>query len=186
MAKFETAFLKTAAHEGGYANDPRDRGGETYKGIARKFWPGWKGWAEVDAAGDLKPNAVIKSKKLDALVAEFYMDQFWRPAGCDRLEVQAIADEIFDTAVNMGVKVSVRLLQDALVLMGEKIEIDGRIGPKTLEAANGANPEILLRLLNILQGARYLDIVRRDPTQRKFLLGWLRRTDADETLGKAE
>lgn len=178
MANFELAFEKTSAHEGGYANNPRDRGGETYRGIARNFWPGWKGWQEVDAlkaAG--KTGSAIKSKKLDSLVVDFYTDNFWRPCGCDKMDGQALASEVFDTAVNMGVKISVRMLQEALVILGENVAIDGAIGPKTLAAANQVNQEILVRILNLLQGSRYLDIVRRDPTQRVFLLGWLRRAE---------
>ncbi|RYD50653.1 MAG: hypothetical protein EOP52_13405, partial [Sphingobacteriales bacterium] len=35
MADFLTAYKRTAVAEGGYANDPDDLGGETYKGIAR-------------------------------------------------------------------------------------------------------------------------------------------------------
>ena len=50
MAQFEPAFEKTMKFEGGYANNPADRGGETYRGIARKIWPGWNGWPLVDAA----------------------------------------------------------------------------------------------------------------------------------------
>ena len=41
MAEFSEAFTQTAAHEGGYSNDPLDRGGETYRGIARVHHPDW-------------------------------------------------------------------------------------------------------------------------------------------------
>lgn len=180
MATFETSFAKTSVHEGMYANNSLDRGGETYRGISRKFWPGWKGWKEVDllrAQG--KTGNAIRSKKLDGLVDDFYKDNFWRPLGCDGIQSQIIADEMFDTGVNMGVKQAVRFLQEALVISGLNISIDGRIGPKTLAATNGADTEILLRLLNILQGEKYLQIVRADPSQRLFLRGWLRRADSD-------
>lgn len=39
MADFDKAHLEVMGNEGGYANNPVDAGGETYKGIARKFWP---------------------------------------------------------------------------------------------------------------------------------------------------
>ncbi len=38
----------TLAHEGGYANHPSDKGGETYRGITRKHNPNWEGWAFID------------------------------------------------------------------------------------------------------------------------------------------
>ncbi|MBW1801582.1 MAG: hypothetical protein JRJ85_12745, partial [Deltaproteobacteria bacterium] len=44
MAKFDEAFEKTTAIEGGYVFDPDDAGGETYKGISRRFNPSWGGW----------------------------------------------------------------------------------------------------------------------------------------------
>lgn len=48
MAEFKPAFEQTIAHEGGYMNDPDDPGGETYKGVARKYWPKWLGWHIID------------------------------------------------------------------------------------------------------------------------------------------
>ena len=48
MADFDIAYGETELREGGYVNDPVDRGGETHRGVARKFNPDWKGWALVD------------------------------------------------------------------------------------------------------------------------------------------
>jgi lysozyme family protein len=48
MAHFKTAYALTMGHEGIYSNNPKDRGGETYKGIARKFHPSWEGWKAID------------------------------------------------------------------------------------------------------------------------------------------
>src|SRR2546426_796362 len=50
MADFDYALTQLLKVEGGYANDPRDPGGETYKGISRVFWPNWSGWPLIDAA----------------------------------------------------------------------------------------------------------------------------------------
>lgn len=177
MATFESSFSKTSAVEGGYANHSADKGGETYHGIARKFWPGWKGWEEVDAMKAAGKTNAAPSAKLKALIREFYDDRYWKPAGCDLIESQTVADELFDTAVNMGVSRAVRFLQESLVVLGEKIKVDGQIGPKTINAANKADAEMLVRLLNLFQGARYVEIVRADPTQNVFLRGWLRRAD---------
>lgn len=187
MADFQTSFSVTSANEGGYANNPRDKGGQTYRGIARNFWPGWKGWPMIDEALAAHKSVNGLAKKLDGLVAEFYTDQFWRPLGCDRLESQLIAGELFDTGVNMGIKQAARFLQEALVILGnDKITVDGIIGAKTIAAANAADSELLLITLNLLQGSKYLDIVRRDPSQRVFLRGWLRRAVPKTEMGKVE
>jgi lysozyme family protein len=38
----------TLKHEGGYANHPADKGGETYRGITRKHNSEWEGWRYID------------------------------------------------------------------------------------------------------------------------------------------
>jgi lysozyme family protein len=48
MADFEIAYGETELREGGYVNDPVDRGGETHRGVARKFHPDWSGWKIID------------------------------------------------------------------------------------------------------------------------------------------
>ena len=68
--------------EGGYANLPADRGGETYAGITKKNFPTWAGWPIVNAAKP-KQNEIIVNAKLDKLVADFYLKNFWIPLKCD-------------------------------------------------------------------------------------------------------
>ena len=53
---------------------------------------------------------------------------------------------------------------------------DGRIGPKTLQALNEADPESFVLAYALAKVARYRDIVMRDRSQLKFLLGWINRT----------
>jgi lysozyme family protein len=50
MADLTTAYESTMKAEGGYVNNPQDPGGETYKGIARKFNSKWDGWIAIDMA----------------------------------------------------------------------------------------------------------------------------------------
>jgi len=56
MAIFDEAFEKTAAIEGGYVLDPDDAGGETYKGISRRFNPSWGGWDKIDEMKKANPR----------------------------------------------------------------------------------------------------------------------------------
>ena len=62
MADFLTAYAPLARYEGGWCNDPADRGGETYAGIARNFFPAWPGWALIDAAAARRESKVSTSK----------------------------------------------------------------------------------------------------------------------------
>ena len=48
MADFATAYAPLAGFEGGWCNVPGDSGGETYAGIARRYWPDWPGWKLID------------------------------------------------------------------------------------------------------------------------------------------
>ena len=188
MADFTEAFARTARHEGGYVDDPLDRGGETYRGIARTRHPDWPGWALIDAAraGADFPRCLAHDQRLQAAVAGFYREHFWIPIDGDSLPDQALANELFDTAVNMGVGRSVRFLQAALNLLNRNgrdypdLAQDGRLGPVTRQALEDllANPDErtpLLKLLNIQQGARYVALMNDDPTQERFARGWLKR-----------
>ena len=40
---FDRAFVTTMQSEGGYVNNPKDPGGETYMGISRNNYPHWQG-----------------------------------------------------------------------------------------------------------------------------------------------
>ncbi|MFN6206841.1 MAG: glycoside hydrolase family 108 protein [Planctomycetota bacterium] len=191
MAEFEIAFDETMLHEGGYVDDPDDRGGETYRGVARKFHPAWTGWKIVDELKREKPDSFAdlldQKQELQTLVASFYREQFWRPIRGEQLSDQALANELFDTAVNQGVGTAIRFWQEALNLLNRsakdypEIEVDGVAGERTLATTNQflqrnrGQSDRLLKVLNLQQGARYLEIARKNPVQRKFLHGWLNR-----------
>src|SRR5690606_35935067 len=113
MANFELAYAKTNANEGGYANDPIDRGGETYKGIARNHWPNWHGWVIIDKIKKLHGTGVAKIDRMAAqdstlqrLVELFFKERFWDVHGLDNILHQRIAEEMYDTGVNMGADIA--------------------------------------------------------------------------------
>jgi len=121
MADFKAAFERTMSREGGYVFDPDDAGGETYKGIARRFHPSWDGWEIVDeikrfAQADLA-DVLDDNDTLQERVAAFYRAQFWNRFMGDAITDQRVAEELFDTAVNMGVHRAVTFLQRALNLL---------------------------------------------------------------------
>lgn len=180
MANFNEAFDITMGHEGGYSNDSHDTGGETYKGIARNYHPHWSGWNLID---DTKPN--ISHKDLDQYVRDFYEDKFWDINRLDDFDSQDIANEIFDTGVNMGISRAAKFLQESLnylnrngSLFDDLVE-DGNIGPATLSALNEilshGDEEILLVMLNVCQGRHYMEYMKKSPTQERFARGWFSR-----------
>ena len=183
MAKFNTAFSKTLLHEGKYVNDFQDKGGETYKGIARNFHKNWRGWDIIDAFKDIPmfPENLENSSDLKTLVKEIYKTKYWDCIKLSSFNSQIIADELFDTAVNMGPGTAARFLQKALNLLNRNqknyadLVVDATIGAKTLEAVSLCNSTKLNTALNLLQGERYMKIVRKNPSQERFFNGWLNR-----------
>lgn len=185
MADFKTALKVTSRNEGGYANVTGDKGGETYRGIARNFWGYWEGWLIIDRYKLETPLNLLDSKlaqdtTLQEYVDTFFKKNFWDRARLDEVNSQEIANELYDTGVNFAPGRAVRMLQEAINLTRKDLQVtvDGLIGPKTIEAANThSSPQYLYKMLNVLQGEAYIEIVRRDPTQEKFLKGWFTRVN---------
>jgi lysozyme family protein len=184
MADFKIAFIKTMDHERGYANHPLDRGGETYRGIARKFHPTWKGWELIDSYKKSKnfESLLDNDAYLQSLVEQFYKINFWDVLSLDKLKSQLIATELFDTGVNMGHDVAANFLQSALNLLNRNqkdykdLPVIGKIGPLTIETVNKyKNEAALVKTLNGLQFSRYRNICDHDSTQEVFFHGWLTR-----------
>ena len=188
MADFSDGYKITAAHEGGYVNDPVDRGGETYRGIARVHHPDWTGWARVDAQRRTAgfPKSLDRDATLQRAVKAFYKKAYWDRFKGDDIPDQALANELYDTAVNMGVRRSVRFLQSSLNLLNRNqkdykdLIVDGWFGEKTLTTVGtllrkdrGSRP--LVKMMNIQQGARYVEIMAGDASQERFARGWIKR-----------
>lgn len=182
MAKFQIAHCLTSVSEGFYSNDPTDSGGETLYGIARNANPSWAGWPIVDSykkkAGF--PNSMKDDFQLKSLEYTFYKANYWDTLNLDSVINQEIANEAYDTAVNMGVNTSAKFIQQALNLLNKNnqdypdLAVDGKIGPVTLNILNTHKyPKAVLRALNGLQFERYASIVRNNPAQERFMAGWL-------------
>ena len=161
--------------EGGYVNHPADKGGPTCFGIT-----------EAVARAHGYAGAMRGMPRSDAVA--IYRRLYWlRPRLDDVAKRSArLAEELFDTGVNMGPAVAVTFLQRALTALNRNakdypdLTPDGRIGTVTLSAldtflgSRGPNGEtVLLRALEALQGERYLRLAERRPANEAFLYGWL-------------
>jgi lysozyme family protein len=177
MAEFALAYATVVARdEGGYVNDPQDRGGETYLGIARRFHPDWPGWSLIDritarAPGTFQADAA-EAAELERLATAFYRERFWARYGLGQLRDQALANKVFSFLINSE-RGAGFALQRAINAVGGAVACDGVIGPKTIAAANALDPETLRMAFAVFQGLHYLE---QDPAQKaRFLKGWLRR-----------
>lgn len=139
----------------GYVNDPHDRGGETKYGIAK------------NANKDLD----IAALDWDAACRVYYK-RYWLSGDCDNINVFSprLAVLHFDGCVNHGVGRASRYFQRA----AGAIE-DGDVGPNTLRLASARNDIDMCNVICDTREAFYRRIVVNDPTQGKYLNGWIRR-----------
>jgi lysozyme family protein len=177
MADFNKAFDKTMGHEGGYVYDPDDAGGETYRGIARKYNPQWRGWETIDKT---RPN--IPNNELNTLVRNFYKVGYWDVNKLDNFP-QSVANEMFDTGVNMGTGRAAKFLQKSLNYLNRNeslfasLVVDGKIGPASMKALAKCTGDesVLLAMMNTLQGQHYMNYMDSNPVQKKYARGWFKR-----------
>lgn len=181
MAKFTIAEGITGGNEGLYANNPADTGGETWAGIARSYWPKWKGWSLIDIIkiqfgnsakiinkyGSVDPN-------LKSLVSSFYKQNFWDINKLDQFNNQQLANTVYDFGVNSGTGRSAKFLQQAVNDLGVfELGVDGSIGNMTLSAVNNSDSKRLYDAFNKRRTDFYVSIAKG--SQAQFLKSWLSR-----------
>ena len=182
MADLAVALPPVLDLEGGYVDDPTDAGGMTYKGIARRYHPSSLVWSVIDA--QLKVGAPINDRLLDDLVWRFYRVNYWDRIQGDLIQDQALADELLDQAVNLGVHRAIEHLQRALNALNNQgkrwpdMERDGKLGPQTLAAIEGARTyglgKHLVTAIRSQQGVYYLERMEARPINERFV-GWFGR-----------
>lgn len=161
--------------EGGYVARPDDRGGPTRFGITRAVAAahGWQG-----------PMARLPRETAVAI----YRADYWQRPALDRVATiaPALAEELFDTGVNMGPAAAAGFFRRALNALNRAasdypdIPRTGLIDDAALAAlraflrVRGAGGEaVLVRALDALQGERYLALAEKRPADEAFLYGWL-------------
>ena len=177
MADFKLAIPSTLRNEGKFSDDPRDPGGITAYGWSLR------GLIErgIDVNGDGRIDRddvlAIYHAGPQAAVA-LYDREIWEKHNYGLVRDQAVANKIFDMAVNMGEGTANMIAQKAAVSLGATIAVDGVFGPKTVAAINALEPPRFMVAYKRLLVARYQEIVRRHPELAVFLPGWLTRADA--------
>lgn len=179
MANFTIGHKILESIEGGYVHDPLDRGGETLNGIARKFHPNWEGWAIVDAikakgSCDTKQLALKLANEphLQSLVGAFYKKNFWDKMRLDEIKSQVVANNLYLFGVNAGTRRAVKFAQQ---IVGTRT--DGVLGAKTLAAINATDEAHFKKTFDALEVTYYKGIVTKNPSQERFIKGWLRRAE---------
>lgn len=163
---FEKIFNYLLYVEGGYTDDMYDKGGKTKYGIieveARKY--GYRG--------------LMKDITLE-LAKEIYFKKYYTKYNLDKIDNNEIALSICDWTVNSGVW-GLKKAQQTLNELGYNLVVDGIFGSKTLQALNTVDVIKFLELYHNKQRLFYNNIVKNNPTQKKFLQGWLNRVSRKE------
>jgi lysozyme family protein len=165
IENWETAFAHVLQSEGGYVNDPADPGGETNFGVTKAAWAAYIG-REVEA-GEMRALTVEDVKP-------FYKSRYWDANQCDSLPA-GVDYAVFDFGVNAGIKRSAKFLQQAV-----GVGADGSIGQGTLDAVAQASPVSVIEAFSKVKDSFYRELVVKNPTEQKFLHGWLNRIEQVE------
>jgi lysozyme family protein len=172
---FDQLVDEVIGKEGGYSNHKADRGGPTRWGVTE----------QTARAHGYRGEMKVYPREM---AVEVYRATYWTLPGYDRVAAvfPAVAAEMFDTGVNMGVGVPGKMLQRALNLLNRgatdypDIAVDNMIGKgtiaalRTYKAKRGAAGElVLLATLNGFQLARYAEITESRPANEAFFFGWV-------------
>jgi lysozyme family protein len=175
--QFAAAWAKTGRAEAGYVNDPNDSGGETNHGITIAVARAHGYTGEMKDLSEGQAIAIAKQAYWDVMMLDDVAD----------LSL-SIASELFDTGFLSGTVMAGHLFQKALNLFRRadlptplfpELAEDGHIGKMTVYAFSlylknrSAQGElVMLRCLNSLQGAFFVDLCRAQPKDDKFVFGW--------------
>ena len=160
MADFAKYAPKLLVIEGGYVWHPEDKGGPTCCGVTLKVYRQYYG-----------PNKTIEDLK-NIKYGEFchiMKDGYWDKVKGDQIENQCLAEIIADWCVNSGLT-GIRKVQEIL-----GCKADGIVGAITLSLINSSNPKQLHERIWNARQQFYVNIVKRNPSQKIFMNGWMNR-----------
>ena len=164
MANYEKLVPFIRKWEGGYVNDPLDKGGATNAGVTIATYREYrrkKGYPNT-SVDDLKRMTTAEWQ-------EIFKTLYWNRWRADEIGSQSVANILVDWVWGSGVwgiKIPQRLLS---------VAEDGLVGPKTIAALNVADPRQLFAKIKQSRLQYIDDIIRRTPTNERFRRGWINR-----------
>ncbi|HEY6863160.1 MAG TPA: glycosyl hydrolase 108 family protein [Burkholderiales bacterium] len=174
MASFDAFFPTLLRNEGGFVDDPVDPGGATNKGVTLETFK-----SSAQRYLGIEPTLENLKALTDDQAAKIYKPLYWDKIRGDDIQLQDLADIVFDFQVNAGAAAS-KLLQRVLNDLGAQppLGVDGEIGPGTMAALARADAVAVYRAYKQGRIAYYQDLVAKRPPLGKFLNGWLKRVNA--------
>ena len=166
MAKVEILAPYIKKWEGGFANDPADRGGATNKGVTIATFE-----AYCKAKPLPRPNVERLKGMTDGEWLDILKTMFWDKWQADKIKSQKLANILVDWVWGSGVygiKIPQRILG---------VQQDGIVGDETLKALNAQDPDKLFQVIYEARKKYLNDITISRPINKRFLKGWLNRLE---------
>lgn len=164
MANLDIALQKVLGWEGGFANDPHDSGGATFRGVTIGAYTQY-----CKLKGKPMPS-VLDLKRLDYSTIRDLADVlYWKKIKGDQIKNQSIANLCFDCVWGSGTGY-IKKIQGVL-----GVSQDGIFGSMTLNAINNWQPQrdLFQRLWN--RRKIYLEVCKG---ATYYLKGWMRRLNS--------
>ena len=165
MANIESLAKKILKWEGGFSDDPIDRGGATNMGVTIRTWRQVGYDKDGDQDIDVDDLCLLTREDATMVLKHFYWNR-WR---ADEIQSQAIASILVDwvwCSGKWGIIIPQRILG---------VEVDGIVGQDTLQAVNESGPKDLHRKIFDARLRFIRRIIIRDPSQKRFQRGWINR-----------
>lgn len=159
----ENAYKR--ATKKGFVNDPDDTGGATMAGVTigtYRSYCRYKGW-RTPSVQDLK-NMPYK------LWRDIVYTMYWNKWKGDTIDDQRTANMVVDWVWHSGAAT----IKKVQALLG--VTQDGIVGPKTIAALNSAQ-DINTKIYSARK-AYFEAIIRKNPSQKKWLKGWMNRLNS--------
>lgn len=169
MADVNTLAPFVLSFEGGFVNDPDDRGGATNRGVTIATWR--QVGYDKDGDGDIDTDDLRLITEADA-VSRVMKPHYWDRWKADFIRSQSVANIVVDWVWASG-RHGITNVQR---LLG--VKADGIVGPKTLQALNAQDPRRLFEQIKAERRRFIRGIIAANPRQKKFEAGWLRRLEA--------
>lgn len=174
MSDFNAALQVILKHEGGWVDDPADRGGETNFGISTKIITD-EGLTNVELGlPSGRERGWLKPMHINAAI-HVYKKLYWDRYGYGQINDQTVATKICDAAVNMGGLQAAKLAQRAATACGQPATDDGKLGPKSFAAINACVPYEFLVAMKDQMERFYEAIIVARPANEKFRKNWMKR-----------
>jgi type VI secretion system secreted protein VgrG len=170
---FDFAIEYILDTEGGFVDHPDDSGGPTKFGLSQRFLKSLYRTKEI--SWEPTRDKIFSLDKKEA--KSIYRRQYWDFYNLRLLENKKLITKLFDCLIMSDSRLVIKNFQSSTnsSLGQNKLKVDGILGKHTSSVANNCDADFIINNFIIFMGQYYQEIVVSNPSQHKFLKGWLNR-----------